>query len=347
MITYNFKQINAVQTKIKINIQSQKTIQLKVKSVFRPSSWLPGPHWQTIWASRFRSLPSPDTTKELIELDDGDFINLYWLTKGNGPIVIIVHGLEGDFTSNNVKAMFGVISKIGWNGVLLLNRNCGGVSNRLQRTYHAGETGDLDLVVNLAKKRFPDIPLMLYGYSLGGNILLKWLGEKGNRAGIIAAAAVSTPFDLASSTSMLEKGFSRIYQSHFVNLLRESAKRKFRDLPPLFNPGDLNKIKTLREFDERVTAPLHGFGNADHYYSESSCRQFLKKIRVPTLIMNSLDDPFLDTKSFPGPKEVSEMVELEYLKKGGHAGFIIGNAWKKFSFIETRIPEFFRKQLDN
>lgn len=347
MITYNFKQINAVQTKIKINIQSQKTIQLKVKSVFRPSSWLPGPHWQTIWASIFRSLPSPDTTKELIELDDGDFINLYWLTKGNGPIVIIVHGLEGDFTSNNVKAMFGVISKIGWNGVLLLNRNCGGVSNRLQRTYHAGETGDLDLVVNLVKKRFPDIPLMLYGYSLGGNILLKWLGEKGNRAGISAAAAVSTPFDLASSTSMLEKGFSRIYQSHFVNLLRESAKRKFRDLPPLFNPGDLNKIKTLREFDERVTAPLHGFGNADHYYSESSCRQFLKKIRVPTLIMNSLDDPFLDTKSFPGPKEVSEMVELEYLKKGGHAGFIIGNAWKKFSFIETRIPEFFRKQLDN
>ena len=347
MITYNFKQINALQTNIKINIQSQEAIQLKVKSVFRPSSWLPGPHWQTIWASRFRSLPSPDTTKELIELDDGDFINLYWLTKGNGPIVIIVHGLEGDFTSNNVKAMFGVISKIGWNGVLLLNRNCGGVSNRLQRTYHAGETGDLDLVVNLVKKRFPDIPLMLYGYSLGGNILLKWLGEKGNRAGISAAAAVSTPFDLASSTSMLEKGFSRIYQSHFVNLLRESAKRKFRDLPPLFNPGDLNKIKTLREFDERVTAPLHGFGNADHYYSESSCRQFLKKIRVPTLIMNSLDDPFLDTKSFPGPKEVSEMVELEYLKKGGHAGFIIGNAWKKFSFIETRIPEFFRKQLDN
>ncbi len=347
MITYNFKQINAVQTKIQINIQTHETIQLKVKSVFRPSSWLPGPHWQTIWASRFRSLPSPDTTKELIELDDGDFINLYWLTKGNGPIVIIVHGLEGDFTSNNVKAMFGVISKIGWNGVLLLNRNCGGVSNRLQRTYHAGETGDLDLVVNLVKKRFPDIPLMLYGYSLGGNILLKWLGEKGNRAGISAAAAVSTPFDLASSTSMLEKGFSRIYQNHFVNLLRESAKRKFRDLPPLFNPGDLNKIKTLREFDERVTAPLHGFGNADHYYSESSCKQFLKKIRVPTLIMNSLDDPFLDTKSFPGPKEVSEMVELEYLKKGGHAGFIIGNAWKKFSFIETRIPEFFRKQLDN
>ena len=117
---------------------------MKVKSVFRPSCWLPGPHWQTIWASRFRSLPSPGTKKEQIELDDGDFINLYWLTEGNGPIVIIVHGLEGDFSSNNVKAMFGVISKIGWNGVLLLNRNCGGFSNRLQRTYHAGETGDLD-----------------------------------------------------------------------------------------------------------------------------------------------------------------------------------------------------------
>ena len=239
-----------------------------MKTEFRPSFWLPGAHLQTIWASKFRSIPYPDTTKEQIELDDGDFINLFWLTEGKGPIVIIVHGLEGDLSSNNVKGMLGVFRKMGWNGVLLLNRNCGGISNRLQRTYHAGETGDLDFVVNLVKKRFPDVPLMVYGYSLGGNILLKWLGEKGVNARINAAAAVSTPFDLGSSTSILEKGFSRVYQSHFVNLLRASAKRKFRDLPPLFNPGDLNKIKTIREFDERVTAPLHGFKNADHYYSE-------------------------------------------------------------------------------
>ena len=176
---------------------------MKVKSVFRPSCWLPGPHWQTIWASRFRSLPSPGTKKEQIELDDGDFINLYWLTEGNGPIVIIVHGLEGDFSSNNVKAMFGVISKIGWNGVLLLSRNCGGFSNRLQRTYHAGETGDLDLVVNLVKTRFPNLPSMVYGYSLGGKTLLKWLGEKGESAGINAAAAVSTPSNFSASSSMV------------------------------------------------------------------------------------------------------------------------------------------------
>ena len=145
--------------------------------MYRPSCWLPGGHTQTIWASRVRYLPSPNTKKEQIELDDGDFLNLYWLTEGNGPIIIILHGLEGDSSSNNVKAMFGVISRIGWNGVLLLNRNCGGFSNRLQRTYHAGETGDLDLVVNLVKTRFPNIPLMVYGYSLGGNTLLKWLGE--------------------------------------------------------------------------------------------------------------------------------------------------------------------------
>ena len=192
---------------------------MKVKSVFRPSCWLPGPHWQTIWASRFRSLPSPDTKKEQIELDDGDFINLYWLTEGNGPIVIIVHGLEGDFSSNNVKAMFGVISKIGWNGVLLLNRNCGGFSNRLQRTYHAGETGDLDLVVNLVKTRFPNLPSMVYGYSLGGNTLLKWLGEKGESAGIIAAAAVSTPFDQASSTAVMEQGFSRSSHLYLIQVI--------------------------------------------------------------------------------------------------------------------------------
>ena len=319
---------------------------MQLNSVYRPSRWLPGPHAQTIWASRFRSTPSPDTKREQVELDDDDFLNLYWLTQGNGPIVIIVHGLEGDSSSNNVKAMFDVVRKNGWNGVLLLNRNCGGFSNRLQRTYHAGETGDLDFVVNLVKKRFPDVPLMLYGYSLGGNTMLKWLGEKGDHAGISAAAAVSIPFDLASSTAILDKGFSQIYQKHFVDLMREAAKRKFRDLAPLFNPGDLNKIKTLREFDEKVTAPLHGFVNADQYYSESSCKQFLKNICVPTLIMNSLDDPFLERNTFPGPKEVSDMVELEFLQNGGHAAFITGSIWKYFSWIETRIPEFFKKQME-
>ena len=319
---------------------------MQLNSVYRPSRWLPGPHAQTIWASRFRSTPSPDTKREQVELDDDDFLNLYWLTQGNGPIVIIVHGLEGDSSSNNVKAMFDVVRKNGWNGVLLLNRNCGGFSNRLQRTYNAGETGDLDFVVNLVKKRFPDVPLMLYGYSLGGNTMLKWLGEKGDHAGISAAAAVSIPFDLASSTAILDKGFSKIYQKHFVDLMREAAKRKFRDLAPLFNPGDLNKIKTLREFDEKVTAPLHGFVNADQYYSESSCKQFLKNICVPTLIMNSLDDPFLERNTFPGPKEVSDMVELEFLQNGGHAAFITGSIWKYFSWIETRIPEFFKKQME-
>ena len=319
---------------------------MQLNSVYRPSRWLPGPHAQTIWASRFRSTPSPDTKREQVELDDDDFLNLYWLTQGNGPIVIIVHGLEGDSSSNNVKAMFDVVRKNGWNGVLLLNRNCGGFSNRLQRTYHAGETGDLDFVVNLVKKRFPDVPLMLYGYSLGGNTMLKWLGEKGDHAGISAAAAVSIPFDLASSTAILDKGFSKIYQKHFVDLMREAAKRKFRDLAPLFNPGDLNQIKTLREFDEKVTAPLHGFVNADQYYSESSCKQFLKNICVPTLIMNSLDDPFLERNTFPGPKEVSDMVELEFLQNGGHAAFITGSIWKYFSWIETRIPEFFKKQME-
>mgnify|MGYP001328883004 CR=1 FL=1 len=186
---------------------------------------------------------------------------------------------------------------------------------------------------------------MIYGYSLGGNLLLKWLGGKAEFAYIIAAAAVSTPFDLASSANMLEKGFTRIYQRHFVNLLRESTKREFSNLPPLFNPGNLDDLKTLRDFDERITAPLHGFKNADHYYSESSCKKFIKNIRIPTLLMNSLDDPILDRKTFPNSEEVPEMVELVYLKNGGHAGFIMGNPWNKFEWIEYKIPLFFNNQL--
>ena len=300
-----------------------------MNSVYQPCFWLPGPHAQTIWASKFRRLPDPNLQEEQIELDDGDFLNLFWTLKGDGPMVIILHGLEGDTTSNNVKAMFSVIRIYGWNGVLLLNRNCGGVSNRIQRTYHAGETSDLDWLVNLVKERFPQNPVMIFGYSLGGNTLLKWLGEKEDQAEIHAAGVVSVPFDLSSCTDRMNRGFSKVYQRHFVNLLKNSAKRKFCDLPPLFDPGDIDSIRTLREFDDRITAPLHGFINADDYYSKSSCKRFLKKIRVPTLIMNSLDDPFLDRATFPKLEEVSDHVELEYHEKGGHAGFIVGSPWKK------------------
>ena len=140
---------------------------MELKLSFHPIWWLPGAHAQTIWAFRIRKIPAQKLEKEQIELDDGDFLNLYWLTEGSAPIVIILLGLEGDSTSNNVKAMFGIIKSMGWNGVLLLNRNCGGFSNRLQRTYHAGETSNLNLVVNLVKTRFPNSPLMVYGYSLG------------------------------------------------------------------------------------------------------------------------------------------------------------------------------------
>ena len=266
---------------------------------FRPSFWFPGAHFQTIWASKIRNIKSPKTNKEKIELDDGDFLILFWMINGNRPIIIIVHGLEGDESSNNVKSMFCAIKKIGWNGVLILNRNCGGISNRLHRTYHAGETGDLDFVVHLAKKRYPNAPLMIYGYSLGGNILLKWLGEKGEKACITSAAAVSTPFDLASSANTLNKGFSKIYQRHFLKLLRKSAKRKFMSLPPLFNHGNLHNIKTLREFDERVTAPLHGFKNAAQYYSESSCKKLLKDVSGSVCIMDIYNGDIITMASSP------------------------------------------------
>ena len=183
---------------------------------------------------------------------------------------------------------------------------------------------------------------MAFGYSLGGNSLLKWLGEQGSEAGITAAAAVSVPFDLSSCTDRMNRGFSKVYQKHFVDLLKASARRKFSSLPPLFDVGNIEEIRTLREFDNRITAPLHGFKNAEDYYSKSSCKAFLKTIRVPTLIMNSLDDPFLEVSSFPSSSEVSPQVELEYHRKGGHAAFIAGSPWNKSGWTETRVPEFFK-----
>ncbi len=225
-------------------------------------------------------------------------------------------------------------------------RGCSGEPNRLARSYHSGETGDLATVVATLRHREPDIPLAAVGYSLGGNVLLKWLGESGGDNPLHAAVAVSVPFLLDSAARRLEHGFSRVYQWHLINRMKRAVERKFQCIPSPVDFGDLDAIRTFYAFDDRITAPLHAFQSADDYYARSSSRRYLAGIRKPTLILHARDDVFMDPEAIPGPNELSSTVTLELAEHGGHVGFVGGRwPWRPEYWLETRIPAYLQDYL--
>lgn len=313
---------------------------------YRPAWWLPHAHAQTIWASWVRKPPQIETKTEFLELDDGDFLDLRWTLGNRGPIVILLHGLEGCIESNYIQGILAALHQKGWRGVLMHFRNCGYHPNRLPQSYHAGQTHDLAYLVNLLARREPQTPLAVIGYSLGGNVLLKCLGEYGSHIPIQAAVAVSVPFELEKAMRRLEEGFSRLYHWYFLRLLRRSALRKSAVLPLPFTENLIKAIPTIREFDDRITAPLHGFRGVDHYYAEASCRPYLKTIQTPTLIIHAKDDSFMTPDAIPRAEELSSQIKLELLPHGGHVGFISGNwPWKSDGWLEKRIPQYLELQF--
>lgn len=279
------------------------------------------------------------TRRERVMLPDGDFIDVDWLGD-RGPIVIVLHGLSGSSDSHYVRGILRAAVRQGWRGALMHFRGCSGEPNRLLRSYHAGDTADLRFFVELLRRREPQTPLAAVGYSLGGNVLLKWLGEQGSDAPLRAAVAVSVPFELAAATERLMQGFSRIYELHLLRSLQAAItqKREVVELP--WDQSAVAGIASLREFDERVTAPLHGFLGADDYYARSSCRAFLPRIAVPTLILHAADDPFMPRSVIPGEKELSSYTTLELSPHGGHVGFISGSLRAPQFWLETRVPEY-------
>lgn len=266
------------------------------------------------------------------------------------PIIIAFHGLEGSIESPYIKGLFHSIRDHHWIGVLMHFRGCSGEPNRTTRRYHSGETNDADFIIRLIKNRYPRSPLFAVGYSLGGNMILKYLGEQGNECLLDAAIAVSVPFKLDKCAEKLEKGFSRVYLRHLTTQLIESTlvKMKLMDFSHQLSKTEkeIKKLKTFKEFDNFVTAPLHGFLNAEDYYKKCSSRQFLKKIQIPTLILQAEDDPFISNDAIPASEELSDQIEFELSKGGGHVGFISGGSpWKPQFWLERRIPEFISSQL--
>ncbi len=311
-------------------------------SQFQPPWWLRNRHLQTLYPALFRKVALVKTRTEQFELPDGDFLDLVWTANDaekNSPLVIVLHGLEGSIDSPYARGLLNLVARKQWTGVLMQFRGCSGRHNRLDRSYHSGDTGDIHTVITGLKQRYPDRPLVAVGISLGGNVLLKYLGEQNDNALLDAAMAISVPFDLADGARALGKGFARFYQWHLIRHIRNKMKDKFRDRPA---PVDMNKIDAWRDFfsfDDNVTAPVHGFKGVDDYYSRSSSRQFLKDITTPTLILHSKDDPFMSEEAIPKEDELSNSITLELAERGGHVGFVCGDGFNPGYWIEKRFEE--------
>ena len=298
---------------------------------FLPAWWCRSGHAQTIWASTLRPVPEIATMRrERWDTDDGDFLDLDCVSAEAGrPTLVVLHGLEGSSSAQQVRSVLCAAQHRGWRAFALNFRSCSGEINRLRRSYHAGETSDLRWVIRRIASEHPESPIGCVGMSLGGNVLLKYLGEPGEEPLIAlrAAAAISAPFDLAASALAFERGIlTRIYMRRLVRTLKQKTEAKLKQFPDLVDRRRLAMVRTIREFDAAVTAPTHGFADAEAYWAACSCRQFLDGIRRPTLLINALDDPLVPPETLPRA-EVAHNPRLAgvFPNAGGHVGFISGD----------------------
>lgn len=311
-----------------------------VDSTFRPAFALGNAHAQTLTGGLLPARLHAPVTRERWELPDGDFADVDW-AEPSSPAgwALILPGLVGDLSSPYATRLFNRLYRAGLRTGLLNYRGLSGFPNRVAKAYHAGFTQDLDLLSRRLRQRHG--PGIVIGYSMGGNLLLKWLGEVKSDAPICAAAAVSAPFLLAAAADNLGIGPARYYGRYLTGQMIERIRRKFRVTPPASMPP-LRAIRSLRDFDEYITAPLHGFANAEDYYQRNSCLDSLHRIEVPTLIVNAVDDPLVPRATLPGAEALSPQVTLELSRRGGHIGFVgRGRFGLPRFWIEDRLIDFF------
>jgi predicted alpha/beta-fold hydrolase len=262
----------------------------------------------------------------------------------SSPQLLVIHGLEGSSDRQYVRGLLSHAAERGWRGVALNFRSCSGTLNRAPRLYHSGDSGELDWVIAELAKRDPGAPILPVGMSLGGNVLLKWLGESGSMAPdeVRAAVAISTPFDLGGSADEMSRGLGRLYSRFFLKSLKAKARVKAREFPDLIDAETVRRARNWREYDNAVTAPLHGFRDAEDYWARSSSIHFLEQIRRPVLLIGAEDDPFLPSASLPHePVERSAWLHAAFSKKGGHAGFVAGSfPWRPVYWAERKAVEF-------
>ena len=294
-----------------------------IQSEFLPAWWLRAPHAQTLWPV-LRRQPQLELTRERVELPDGDFIDLTFSGPPDAPIVMFLHGLEGGINSHYARGIMQQLNLAGFRACLMHFRGCSGETNRLPIAYHSGKTDDPALILRHLQENHGAVHGAV-GVSLGGNVLLKWLGEMGADCPLQRAAVISVPFVLDDCAQRLRHGLSRIYERHLVGSLQRNFRRKFASMPCPIDV-EVEQLDTFHKFDDQVTAKLHGFDGVDDYYGRCSSRQYIPQIRIPTLILHASDDPFMFPDTAPTPDELPELVTLELTAHGGHVGFV-GGRW--------------------
>ena len=318
---------------------------------FRPSGWAENPHAQTLLARVLRRDGGPAYERERLETPDGDFLDLDWMPEPapGAPLGLVLHGLEGSARRRYVRNVCREMHARGIWPVALNFRACSGVPNRRPRFYHSGETGDPAWVLELLRDRFPGRRVGALGFSLGGNVLLKLLGERGEDGPTLldAAVAMSVPYDLDAGCGLLESGgMGDFYSWYFLRSLRGKARAKAELLRGRIDMGALESAETLRRFDEVATAPLHGFGGAEEYYRACSSDRFLARIRVPTLLLHSLDDPFLPRAAFPAAEiDANPWLVPAVTELGGHVGFLEGPPWQPSFWGDEEGARFLAERL--
>jgi hypothetical protein len=315
-------------------------------STYRAPWWLPGGHAQTLYGTLFAHAKI-GWKRERWDTPDGDFIDVDRLPGAAGaPLVVLFHGLEGGSGSHYACALARELARRGWRGAVAHFRGCSGEPNRLRRAYHSGDADEIGWILRRMRTESKAGPLFALGISLGGNALLKWLGEDGSASQVLtAAAAVSAPVDLMAAGDALGRGFNLVYTYHFLMTMRRKAEEKLARFPDLFDAQAMRRAGTLRAFDDVVTAPLHGFRDTDDYWTRASSKPVLARIRVPTLLLNARNDPFMPATSLPGPSDVSAAVRLDFPEEGGHAAFVSGAFPGDIGWMPRRVTAFFEETM--
>lgn len=317
---------------------------------FASPRWLPGGHAQTIYPY---FLPRPDVAyrRERIDTHDGDFWDVDWLASApdaaaDAPLVVLFHGLEGGAGSHYAVQLMALLAAHGWRGVVPHFRGCGGAPNVRPRAYHSGDHEEVGAMLAALRARVdPRTPVYAAGVSLGGSALLNWIGRAGSGAGrtLSAAAAVSVPLDLTASGIAIGQGLNRIYTRHFLATLKPKARGIARRFPGSLDLRKIARVRTMWDFDDVVTAPLHGFAGADDYWTRASAKPWLAEVALPTLVLNARNDPFVPAASLPGRRDVAAAVVLEQPEHGGHVGFMTGPAPGRLDWLPQRLLAWFAR----
>ncbi|MDC1311716.1 hydrolase [Burkholderiales bacterium] len=309
--------------------------------------WLRGAHSQTIFPFLFLSQKIVHYERQEIEAPDGDFLHIDWINNDrNLPLVVVLHGLEGSSKSHYSKALMQHVKTVGWSGCVVHFRGCSGVPNRLPRAYHSGDSNELEWLIALLRKLNYE-KIFIVGYSLGGNVLLNWLGQSKylHNESISAAASISAPYDLTVAGNRLSVGINKIYGNHFLRTLKVKAIRKIQDHKLNMAIESIKNCETLKQFDNHFTAPLHGYADVNDYWSRASSKPFLSCIKKPTMIIHAENDPFIPGVALKTLTQNNGNIMLNLTTRGGHVGYTSGSFPGHIGWLPNQIIQYFKEFL--